>query len=120
MRGVDREGAAETKKEPPVLVENFRGRKIAQFGFSAETVAEMRPGIIYTSIRAIDDRLVGRLVRPDLTARLESLADRPADVGGLGVGEGGQRDPVARILRLERVVPLGGEDRARRNLERGE
>jgi CoA-transferase family III len=44
--------AREIVKGADVLVENFRGRKIAQFGFSAESVAEMRPGIIYTSIRA--------------------------------------------------------------------
>jgi crotonobetainyl-CoA:carnitine CoA-transferase CaiB-like acyl-CoA transferase len=35
-----------------VLVENYRGRKLANLGFSAEEVAAIRPGIIYTSIRA--------------------------------------------------------------------
>jgi len=35
-----------------VMVENFRGRKIAQFGLSAEDVARLRPGIIYASLRA--------------------------------------------------------------------
>jgi len=35
-----------------VMVENFRGRKIAQLGLSAEEVASARPGIIYTSLRA--------------------------------------------------------------------
>src|SRR5208283_2997702 len=54
-------------------------------------------------VAAIDDSLVGRLVRADLAAGLEPLTDRPADVGGLGVGEGGQCDPVAWILRLERI-----------------
>ena len=41
-------------------------------------------------VAAIDDSLVGRFVRPYLAAGLEPLADRPADVGGLGVGEGGR------------------------------
>ena len=44
--------AREIIKGADVLVENFRGRKLAEFGLSAEAVAEMRPGIIYTSIRA--------------------------------------------------------------------
>jgi crotonobetainyl-CoA:carnitine CoA-transferase CaiB-like acyl-CoA transferase len=35
-----------------VLVENYRGRKLASLGFSAEEVAALRPGIIYASIRA--------------------------------------------------------------------
>jgi crotonobetainyl-CoA:carnitine CoA-transferase CaiB-like acyl-CoA transferase len=35
-----------------VMVENFRGRKIADLGLSAEQVAVVRPGIIYTSLRA--------------------------------------------------------------------
>jgi len=35
-----------------VLVENFRGRKIAQFGLSANEVARLRPGIVYASLRA--------------------------------------------------------------------
>jgi hypothetical protein len=35
-----------------VVVENFRGRKIAQLGLSAEEVAQLRPGIVYASIRA--------------------------------------------------------------------
>ncbi|NCA11560.1 carnitine dehydratase [bacterium] len=35
-----------------VLVENYRGRKLANLGFSAEEVAALRPGIIYASIRA--------------------------------------------------------------------
>lgn len=39
-------------KGADVMVENIRGRKLADFGLSAESVAEMRPGIIYTSIRA--------------------------------------------------------------------
>jgi crotonobetainyl-CoA:carnitine CoA-transferase CaiB-like acyl-CoA transferase len=33
------------------MVENFRGRKIAQFGLSAEEVARIRPGIVYASLR---------------------------------------------------------------------
>ena len=44
--------ASEIIKGADVLVENFRGRKLAEFGLSAEAVAEMRPGIVYTSIRA--------------------------------------------------------------------
>jgi hypothetical protein len=44
--------AREIIKGADVLVENYRGRKLANLGFSAEAVAEMRPGIIYTSIRA--------------------------------------------------------------------
>ncbi|MFM7522517.1 MAG: CoA transferase [Planctomycetota bacterium] len=35
-----------------VLVENYRGRKLANLGFSPEDVAAVRPGIIYASIRA--------------------------------------------------------------------
>lgn len=35
-----------------VLVENYRGRKLASLGFSPEDVAALRPGIIYASIRA--------------------------------------------------------------------
>jgi CoA-transferase family III len=35
-----------------VVVENLRGRKIANFGLSAEEVAQIRPGIIYASLRA--------------------------------------------------------------------
>jgi hypothetical protein len=35
-----------------VMVENFRGRKIAQFGLSAQEVAKLRPGIVYASLRA--------------------------------------------------------------------
>ena len=38
-------------KEADVLVENFRGRKVANFGFSPEQLAEQRPGIIVVSIR---------------------------------------------------------------------
>ena len=38
-------------KGADVVVENFRGRKIAELGLSAQTAAEIRPGIIYTSIR---------------------------------------------------------------------
>src|SRR5271157_4978174 len=57
-------------------------------------------------VAAIYDRLVGCLVGADLAARLEALAERPADVGGFGVGEGGERDAVARVLRLEGVVAL--------------
>src|SRR5262245_8082388 len=42
----------ELLRSADVMVENFRGRKIAQFGLSAEEVAKLRPGIIYTSLRA--------------------------------------------------------------------
>lgn len=44
--------ATELLKKADVFVENYRGRKIAELGFSAEAVAAIRPGIIYTSIRA--------------------------------------------------------------------
>src|SRR5271165_104582 len=44
--------ALEVLKGADVMVENFRGRKIADFGLSAEQVASVRPGIIYTSLRA--------------------------------------------------------------------
>lgn len=44
--------ALEVLKGADVLVENFRGRKIANLGLSAEQVAAVRPGIIYTSLRA--------------------------------------------------------------------
>ena len=33
------------------VVENYRGRKIGELGLSPETVAELRPGIIYASLR---------------------------------------------------------------------
>lgn len=44
--------ATELLKKADVFVENYRGRKLAEMGFSAEAVAAIRPGIIYTSIRA--------------------------------------------------------------------
>ncbi len=44
--------ALEVLKGADVMVENFRGRKIADLGLSAEQVASVRPGIIYTSLRA--------------------------------------------------------------------
>ena len=47
-----REKATELLKDTDVFVENYRGRKLAELGFSAEAVAEIRPGIIYSSIRA--------------------------------------------------------------------
>jgi crotonobetainyl-CoA:carnitine CoA-transferase CaiB-like acyl-CoA transferase len=34
-----------------ILVDNFRGRKLANFGFSPEELASIRPGIIIVSIR---------------------------------------------------------------------
>jgi len=34
-----------------VVVENFRGRKLARHGFSPEELAELRPGIIVVSVR---------------------------------------------------------------------
>jgi crotonobetainyl-CoA:carnitine CoA-transferase CaiB-like acyl-CoA transferase len=42
----------EILRNADVLVENYRGRKLANLGFSAEEVAALRPGIIYASIRA--------------------------------------------------------------------
>lgn len=38
-------------KHADVFVENYRGRKLAQFGFSPEQLAELRPGIIVVSVR---------------------------------------------------------------------
>ena len=40
-------------KGADVVVENFRGRKIADLGLSAQTAAEIRPGIIYTRPRSL-------------------------------------------------------------------
>ncbi|ADG76688.1 L-carnitine dehydratase/bile acid-inducible protein F OS=Tsukamurella paurometabola (strain ATCC 8368/ DSM / CCUG 35730 / CIP 100753 / JCM 10117 / KCTC 9821 / NBRC 16120 / NCIMB 702349 / NCTC 13040) OX=521096 GN=Tpau_0034 PE=4 SV=1 [Tsukamurella paurometabola] len=34
-----------------VVIENYRGRKIADFGLSAEAIAQSRPGIVYASVR---------------------------------------------------------------------
>ncbi|CAM3791766.1 CoA transferase [Tsukamurella strandjordii] len=34
-----------------VVIENYRGRKISDFGLSAEAVADLRPGIVYASVR---------------------------------------------------------------------
>ncbi len=51
----DRSSVAKVEKTlagADVMIESFRGRKIASRGLSAERVAEIRPGIIYTSIRA--------------------------------------------------------------------
>jgi hypothetical protein len=44
--------ALQLLKRADVMVENFRGRKVAQLGLSADEVASVRPGIIYTSLRA--------------------------------------------------------------------
>ncbi len=44
--------AQEILRQADVVVENFRGRKVAQLGLSAEEVAQLRPGIIYASLRA--------------------------------------------------------------------
>jgi crotonobetainyl-CoA:carnitine CoA-transferase CaiB-like acyl-CoA transferase len=44
--------ALEVLRGADVVVENFRGRKIADLGLSAEQIAAERPGIIYTSLRA--------------------------------------------------------------------
>ena len=38
-------------KQADVFVENYRGRKLASFGFSPEKLAELRPGIIVVSVR---------------------------------------------------------------------
>lgn len=46
-----RDQALRLIKGADVFIENYRGRKIANFGFSPEAVAEARPGIIYTSVR---------------------------------------------------------------------
>lgn len=39
-------------RDADVLVENYRGRKLADLGFSAGEVADLRPGIVYASVRA--------------------------------------------------------------------
>lgn len=41
----------ELARTADVFVENFRGRKIAKFGFSPEELARLRPGIIVVSVR---------------------------------------------------------------------
>lgn len=43
--------AFELLRDADVMVENYRGSKIAEFGLSAEEVAKIRPGIVYASIR---------------------------------------------------------------------
>ena len=43
--------AVELLRDADVMVENYRGTKIAEFGLSAEEVAKIRPGIVYTSVR---------------------------------------------------------------------
>ena len=43
--------AQDLLRSADVMVENFRGRKIAQFGLAAEEVARIRPGIVYASLR---------------------------------------------------------------------
>jgi crotonobetainyl-CoA:carnitine CoA-transferase CaiB-like acyl-CoA transferase len=47
-----REKASALLKGADVFLENYRGRKLGEMGFSPEAIAEIRPGIIYTSIRA--------------------------------------------------------------------
>src|SRR5208282_1726134 len=120
LRGVDREGAAESQKEPPGplvrealpidldrlaarISENKAGGRLADHLDDIAVASDRRALAIDLSyglaihpqpvaggygqvkefrlVAAIDDGLVGRLVRPDLTAGLEALADRPADVG---------------------------------------
>ena len=63
----------------------------------------------FSFVGPIDDRLVGRLVWSDLAAGFETLANRPANVGRLSVGERSDRHPIARVLRFERVVALDVE-----------
>jgi crotonobetainyl-CoA:carnitine CoA-transferase CaiB-like acyl-CoA transferase len=43
--------AIELIRDADVVVENYRGSKIAEFGLSAEEVAKIRPGIVYASVR---------------------------------------------------------------------
>src|SRR6201998_3949017 len=43
--------AVELIRDADVVVENYRGSKIADFGLSAEEVAKIRPGIVYASVR---------------------------------------------------------------------
>ena len=38
-------------RQADVFVENYRGRRLAQFGFSPEQLAKLRPGIIVVSVR---------------------------------------------------------------------
>jgi crotonobetainyl-CoA:carnitine CoA-transferase CaiB-like acyl-CoA transferase len=47
----DVDTAVELLRDADVLVENYRGTKISDFGFSPEEVAKVRPGIVYASIR---------------------------------------------------------------------
>jgi len=44
--------AKELLRGADVVVENYRGRKLANLGFSPEEVAALRPGIVYASVRA--------------------------------------------------------------------
>jgi hypothetical protein len=89
----------------------------AEDGGAVET-AWVRPVLFYPHLRtarrfawpyfqggAIGRRHAGhRLVCADLAAGLQALADRPADVGSLRVGQSGEHDPVARILSLQGVI----------------
>ena len=43
--------ALEVLKGADVMVENYRGRKLADLGLSSDEVASVRPGIIYISLR---------------------------------------------------------------------
>jgi CoA-transferase family III len=43
--------ARELAKQADIFVENYRGRKLASFGFSPEQLAELRPGIVVVSVR---------------------------------------------------------------------
>lgn len=48
------EGSAQARqlaKQADVVVDNYRGRKLADFGLSPEQLAELRPGIIAVSVR---------------------------------------------------------------------
>lgn len=47
----DIDKARELLRDADVMVENYRNTAIADFGFSAEEVAKIRPGIVYASVR---------------------------------------------------------------------
>jgi len=48
----DRRSLRELVKDADVFIESFRGRSIANFGFGAEELAKMNPGIVTLSVRA--------------------------------------------------------------------
>lgn len=47
----DNQICTDLARSADVVVENFRGRKLARYGFSPEELASLRPGIIVVSVR---------------------------------------------------------------------